>query len=287
MDKKKKTENRILLKLVQGLTGAVFAVSAFMLPVTGFAEEAAMPQKYVMPQEQVYLDPSQAEAAKQQLEADAFYNANPQNNVPVAAVEKKEVAEENAAGIKEEKATETVKPAEEIKAVVKKETANNETAVAPEKAVKEEIKTEKPVPAEQKQAAPAPQKHVMPQEQVYLDSSQTEAAKQQLAADAFYNDRPQAKNVEIVTGDRVIADVKVIEKDETEKNITAPPVENPAEKPVTTAGKDVKEEQPVTVQPKEAEKDKTETPETVKENIPEKPAGVNATENTTGNKTEV
>ena len=287
MNKKKKTENRILLKLVQGLTGAVFAVSAFMLPVTGFAEEAAMPQKYVMPQEQVYLDPSQAEAAKQQLEADAFYNANPQNNVPVAAEEKKEVAEDNAAGIKEEKATETVKPAEEIKAVAKKETADNETAVAPEKAVKEEIKTEKPVPAEQKQAAPAPQKYVMPQEQVYLDSSQTEAAKQQLAADAFYNDRPQAKNVEIVTGDRVIADVKVIEKDETEKNITAPPVENPAEKPVTTAGKDVKEEQPVTVQPKEAEKDKTETPETVKENIPEKPAGVTATENTTGNKTEV
>ena len=38
MNKKKKTENRILLKLVQGLTGAVFAVSAFMLPVTGFAE---------------------------------------------------------------------------------------------------------------------------------------------------------------------------------------------------------------------------------------------------------
>jgi len=319
-----------MLKLVQGLTGAVFAVSAFMLPVTGFAEEAAATPKYVMPQEQVYLDPSQVEAAKKQLEADAFYNANPQNNAQVAAVEKKEVAEENAAGIKEEKATEAVKPAEETKAVAKTEAVNNETAVASEKAVKEEIKTEKPAvpeavsqhiqvtnesvqkPVEAAQApqkeetaqqsvsavapeqkAAAPQKYVMPQQQVYLDPSQTEAAKQQLAADAFYNDQPQAKNVEIVSGDRVIADVKVIEKDETEKNVTAPPVENPAEKPVTPVVKDVKEEQPVTVQPKETEKDKTETPETAKDNAakPETVAGVTATDNTTGdttgNKTEV
>ena len=148
MNKKKENKNRTMLKLAKGLTGAVFAVSAFMLPVTGFAEEPAAPQKYVMPQEQVYLDPSQVEAAKKQLEADAFYNANPQNNAPVAAAEKKEVAEENAAGIKEEKATEAVKPAEETKAVVKTETANNETAVAPEKAVKEEIKTEKPAVSE-------------------------------------------------------------------------------------------------------------------------------------------
>ncbi|SFE90886.1 3D domain-containing protein [Succiniclasticum ruminis] len=316
MNKKKEIKNRTMLKLVQGLTGAVFAVSAFMLPVTGFAEEAAATPKYVMPREQVYLDPSQVEAAKKQLEADAFYNANPQNNAPVAAAEKKEAAEENAAGIKEEKPAETVKPAEETKAVVKTEAVTNETAVTPEKAVKEEIKAEKPavpeavsqdlqvkketaqqqvntVAAEQKQAVPAPQKYVMPQQQVYLDPSQTEAAKQQLAADAFYNDRPQAKNVEIVTGDRVIADVKVIEKDETEKNVTAPPVENPAEKPVTPAVKDVKEEQPVTVQPKETEKDKTETPETAKENAakPETVAGVTATDNTTGdttgNKTEV
>ena len=119
---------------------------------------------------------------------------------------------------------------------------------------------------------------------MYLDPSQTEAAKQQLAADAFYNDRPQAKNVEIVSGDRVIADVKVIEKNETEKNVTAPPAESPAEKPVTPAVKDVKEEQPVTVQPKETEKDKTETPETAKENTakPETVAGVTATDNTTG-----
>ena len=316
MNKKKEIKNRTMLKLVQGLTGAVFAVSAFMLPVTGFAEEAAATPKYVMPREQVYLDPSQVEAAKKQLEADAFYNANPQNNAPVAAAEKKEAAEENAAGIKEEKPAETVKPAEETKAVVKTEAVTNETAVTPEKAVKEEIKAEKPavpeavsqdlqvkketaqqqvntVAAEQKQAVPAPQKYVMPQQQVYLDPSQTEAAKQQLAADAFYNDRPQAKNVEIVTGDRVIADVKVIEKDETEKNVTAPPVENPAEKPVTPVVKDVKEEQPVTVQPKETEKDKTETPETAKENAakPETVAGVTATDNTTGdttgNKTEV
>ena len=284
MNKKKENKNRTMLKLAKGLTGAVFAVSAFMLPVTGFAEEAAATPKYVvfavsafmlpvtgfaeeaaatpkyvMPREQVYLDPSQVEAAKKQLEADAFYNANPQNNVPVAAAEKKEVAEENAAGIKEEKATETAQ---------------------------QQVNT---VAAEQKQETPAPQKYVMPQQQVYLDPSQTEAAKQQLAADAFYNDQPQAKNVEIVSGDRVIADVKVIEKDETEKNVTAPPVENPAEKPVTPVVKDVKEEQPVTVQPKETEKDKTETPETAKENAakPETVAGVTATDNTTGNKTEV
>ena len=259
MNKKKENKNRTMLKLAKGLTGAVFAVSAFMLPVTGFAEEAAATPKYVMPREQVYLDPSQVEAAKKQLEADAFYNANPQNNVPVAAAEKKEVAEENAAGIKEEKATETAQ---------------------------QQVNT---VAEEQKQETPAPQKYVMPQQQVYLDPSQTEAAKQQLAADAFYNDQPQAKNVEIVSGDRVIADVKVIEKDETEKNVTAPPVENQAEKPVTPAVKDVKEEQPVTVQPKETEKDKTETPETAKENAakPETVAGVTATDNTTGNKTEV
>ena len=257
MNKKKEVKNRTILKLMQGLTGAVFAVSAFMLPVTGFAEEPAAPQKYVMPQEQVYLDPSQVEAAKQQLEADAFYNANPQNNAPTAA--------------------------EETKAVAKTEAVNNETAVAPEKAVKEEIKTEKPAVPEQKQEAPAPQKYVMPQEQVYLDPSQTEAAKQQLEGDAFYNDRPQAKNVEIVTGDRVVADVKVIEKDETKKNVTAPPAESPAEQTPTTAVKDVKEAQSVMVLPAKAEPDKTETPETVKESTPEIAIGVTATENTTGN----
>ena len=49
MNKKKEIKNRTMLKLVQGLTGAVFAVSAFMLPVTGFAEEAAATPKYVMP----------------------------------------------------------------------------------------------------------------------------------------------------------------------------------------------------------------------------------------------
>ena len=63
MNKKKEIKNRTMLKLVQGLTGAVFAVSAFMLPVTGFAEEAVATPKYVMPQEQVYLDPSQVAKA--------------------------------------------------------------------------------------------------------------------------------------------------------------------------------------------------------------------------------
>ncbi len=238
MNKKKEIKNRTMLKLVQGLTGAVFAVSAFMLPVTGFAEEAAAPQKM--------------ETAQQQVSA---------------------------------------------------------------------------VAAEQKPAALAPQKYVMPREQVYLDPSQVEAAKKQLEGDAFYNDRPQAKNVEIVTGDRVIADVKVIEKDETasapetekkkgaaqeetvttsnpEKenavkaenkseikkaetkgNVTVQPENSPAEKPAVTEAKDVKAEQPVTVQPKEAEKDKTETPEMAKENAakPENAAGITATDNTTGN----
>ena len=280
MNKKKEIKNRTMLKLMQGLTGAVFAVSAFMLPVTGFAEEAAATPKYVMPQEQVYLDPSQVEAAKKQLEADAFYNANPQNNTTVTAAEKKEVVEE--------KATETVKHAEESKAVAKTETVNDETAVAPEKAVKEEIKTEKPAVPEQKQETPATPKYVMPQEQVYLDPSQAEAAKQQLAADAVINDQSQAKNVEIVTGDRVIADVKVIEKDETEKNITVPPVESPAEKPVTTTEKDVKEEQSAAIQPKKAEPDKSQMPGTEKENAakPEKATGVTATENSTGNTAE-
>ena len=80
-------------------------------------------------------------------------------------------------------------------------------------------------------------KYVMPQEQVYLDPSQTEAAKKQLEADAYYNSQPQTKNVEVVSGDRVIANVEVVEKKEEPVKPAAPattvtetpavPAENP------------------------------------------------------------
>ena len=83
-------------------------------------------------------------------------------------------------------------------------------------------------------------KVVMPQEQVYLDPSQVEAAKRQKAEDARYNSQPQTKNVEVVSGDRVIADVKVVEP----------------EKPATTEAKEVK--QPEAAQHQEHIKETTE-----------------------------
>ena len=287
MNMKKKTKNRSLPKLMQGLTGIVFAVSAFVLPVTGFAEEAAAnppaaiaqadnqavqqpaeaspaPQKYVMPKEQVYLDPTQVEAAKQQLKDDAFYNDNPQNNT---------VVEEK----KEEKAIETAKPAEETKEAVKTEEVKEEKP-APE-AVPEVKQEEKELAQQPAEVSPAPQKYVMPQEQVYLDSSQVEAAKQQLKDDAFYNDRPQAKNVEVVTGDKVIADVKVIEKDENEPvagtetgaatKETVKEVKPETEKTPTVPEKETKEVKPGIPQPQEPVKEKTETPEVTNNNVPE------------------
>ena len=292
MNLKKETKKRALPKLMQGLAGVVLAVSAFVLPVSGFAEEAAAnapaavarekneavqqaaegsraPQKYVMPKEQVYLDPTQVEAAKKQLEADAFYNDNPQNNAAVAEEKKA------AGGAKEEK------------------------PVAPENAVKEESQTAKPaapeaapeVRQEEKETAQqpaegsrAPQKYVMPQEQVYLDPSQVEAAKQQLKADAFYNAQPQAKNVEVVTGDRVIADVKVVEKAEetvtgtetgiaqketakdvkpekentTKANVIVQPQKIEAEKPAATAEKNAPEVKPEASPQQEPVKEKSE-----------------------------
>ena len=165
---KTKTRGKMFRHFWKGLAGICLSVSVFVLPVTGFAEEtadkAAAPQKYVMPQEQVYLDPGQVEAAKKQLEADAFYNDRPQET----------------------------------------STASNEATVKEADAKPD---------AEQKPEA-ASQKYVMPQEQVYLDPSQVEAAKQQLKADAFYNDNPLTKNVEVVSGDRVIANVEVVEKEE-------------------------------------------------------------------------
>lgn len=168
---KRKTNNKIIPNLRKGLAGILFAVSMFVLPALLYAEGAA----YVMPQEQVFLDESQVEAAKKQLEADATYNTQPHKAAPVA--KEKEIA-------------------------------------APT--------------AEQKQEA-QPAQYVMPEEQVYLDPSQVKAAKKQKAADAIANSQPQAKNVEVVTGDRVIAaDVKVVEP----------------EKPAATVTKEVKEAKP-------------------------------------------
>jgi len=165
---KKKANDKIVPNLRRGLAGVLLAVSTFILPVMLYAEGAAN----VMPQEQVFLDPSQVEAAKKQLEADAVLNAQPQKQAPVA----------------------------------------NEKEIAA------------PVVEQKQEAQPA--KYVMPEEQVYLDPSQVEAAKKQLEEDAAGKSGPRAKNVEVVTGDRVIADVKVVDKPETEikpeaaKNVT-------------------------------------------------------------------
>ena len=57
---KKKTNDKIVPNLLKGLTGILFAVSTFILPGLLYAEEPG----HVMPQEQVFLDPSQVEAAQ-------------------------------------------------------------------------------------------------------------------------------------------------------------------------------------------------------------------------------
>ena len=100
--------------------------------------------------------------------------------------------------------------------------------------------------AEQQAAETAQVKYVMPEEQLFLDPSQVEAAKKQLADDAAGKSGPQAKNVEVVTGDRVIADVKVVEP---EKSVTTP---------VANEGKEVKPSE--TIQPQVTAKEKTEIP---------------------------
>lgn len=236
MNMKKKVNNKIIQNLYQGLAAIALSVSVFVLPVAGLAEEvpekAAVPQKVVMPEEQVFLDPSQVEAAKKQLEADALNNSFPQNNA--AAAEKEENKPENAA---------VPQPARQVKVV-------------------------------------------MPQEQVYLDPSQVEAAKQQKAEDARISAQPQAKNVEVVSGDRVIADVKVVEKDEKE-NVTS--ADNNAEikkaeeeKAATTEVK-----QPEAAQQQEPIKETTETPKTPEANVaqPETKTNVTAAENKNETKT--
>ena len=162
---KRKMKNLTGQHLLQGLTGMVIAVSALVLPMHGFAESVA-PQ-------QVYLDPSQAEAAKRQVEADAKYNANP---LPVASTQPK---------------SEEKKPnAEEQKPEVKMQEPAAQKTIAPA-AEEKPSKEEKPVATqEDKKVVAAKPSYVMPQEQVYLDPSQAEAAKRQVEADAKDNANP-------------------------------------------------------------------------------------------------
>jgi 3D (Asp-Asp-Asp) domain-containing protein len=267
MNVKRKTKNKNFRNLCQSLAGIILSVSAFVFPVTVYAEaavpqeqvyldpsqaeaakkqkeadakynsdsqinaavaaaakedkkteKAAVPQsepdvsrpKNMMPQEQVYLDPSQIEAAKKQKEADAKYNSDSQNNAAVAAAEKKEVKEDNS--------VETAKPVEETKEIVKTEAAKEENKTGKAEVTQASLEASQVKDNTTQQSAEVPQpQYVMPQEQVYLDTSQIEAAKQQKADDARYNSQSQTKNVEVVTGDRVIANVKVVEQEKKEK----------------------------------------------------------------------
>ena len=79
---KKKTNDTIVPNLLKSLIGILFAVSTFILPGLLYAEEPG----HVMPQEQVFLDPSQVEAAKKQLEDDAAGKSGPRTkNVEVVS----------------------------------------------------------------------------------------------------------------------------------------------------------------------------------------------------------
>ena len=100
--------------------------------------------------------------------------------------------------------------------------------------------------AEHQTVETAQAKYVMPEEQVFLDPSQVEAAKKQLEDDAAGKSGPRTKNVEVVTGNKVIADVKVVEP---EKSVTTP---------VANEGKEVKPSE--TIQPQVTAKEKTEVP---------------------------
>ena len=100
--------------------------------------------------------------------------------------------------------------------------------------------------AEHQTVETAQAKYVMPEEQVFLDPSQVEAAKKQLEDDAAGKSGPRTKNVEVVTGNKVIADVKVVEP---EKSVTTP---------VANEGKEVKPSE--TMQPQVTAKEKTEIP---------------------------
>lgn len=289
---RRKTNNIKLPNLRKGLAGIFLAVSMFVLPITGYAEQksteatqvktdavqqTAAPQEYVMPQEQVYLDPSQVEAAKKQLEADAVYNAQPQKAATVSDENRAKEAEAKSNLEETKPATVTKVPEAEVKAEQPK-------LSEPDK------KTEKEIAAPVVEQKPETQqaKYVMPQEQMYLDPSQVEAAKKQLEADAVYNAQMQAKNVEVVTGDRVIADVKVVEKDnktgaptngiasETKKEdkdiATVQPKKVETAKPVPAVTKEVKETKTETIQPQDAVKEKPDIPKAAEtKNLESKP----------------
>ena len=140
--------------------------------------------------------------------------------------------------------------------------------------------------------------HVMPQEQVFLDPSQVEAAKKQLEDDAAVKSGPRTKNVEVVTGDRVIADVKVVEqnyktnatatdtvsetkKSEESNKATDHPAKVEAEKPVPAVKQESKETKPETVQPQKPVQEKTEISKTAGTKVtqPDTKPGVTAAEN--------
>lgn len=112
--------------------------------------------------------------------------------------------------------------------------------------------------AEQQTTETAQAKYVMPEEQVFLDPSQVEAAKKQLEDDAAGKSGPRTKNVEVVTGNRMIADVKVVEP------------EKPVTTPVANEDKVVKPSE--TIQPQETAKVKTENPKAAEaKNLETKP----------------
>ena len=242
-------------RLLQGLAGMLLSVSALVLPVTGYAENVAATQatadgksKYVMPQEQVYLDPSQVEAAKKQLEADAYYNANPQNAAPVneKTVEKKEEAtkpvteekitkdtaaevvkptvEEKRITIAEEKAatgtTQEVKPVVEDKQIVLPQEKKVEVKPA-------EVQSVAPVQEEKKEAVAQP-KYVMPQDQIYLDPTQAEAAVSEKAAEQ----KEEAT--------KPVAEEKTVK--ETSAEVTKPAAEEKVVKEVVKESKPIAEE---------------------------------------------
>lgn len=264
-------------RLLQGLAGMLLSVSALVLPVTGYAENVAATQatadgksKYVMPQEQVYLDPSQVEAVKKQLEADAYYNANPQNAAPAAS---KNNSKENVEAVKSSKeAVEAVKPdaeekttketaAEVVNPVVEEKVETGTTqevktvveekqiALPQEKKVEvkpAEVQATAPVQAEKKEAVAQP-KYVMPQDQIYLDPTQAEAAKQQLQADAYYNANPQPaapvseKAVEQKEeATKPVAEEKTVK--ETSAEVTKPAAEEKVVKEVVKESKPIAEE---------------------------------------------
>ena len=107
---KNRKKNVKMQKLKQGLAALFLTAGILLMPVSGFAEEAAAKSasaeqtKYVMPQEQVYLDKSQIEAARKQKESDAFYNNQPQVKAPASVAEKAEPAEAKTAAPVAEKA---------------------------------------------------------------------------------------------------------------------------------------------------------------------------------------